>query len=308
MICLRLPVLFAITGFASVSIALAANNNACQVSSQDESAACQQSAQSDLSLALGMCENISNAQSQATCKAQAQSDYSSALKTCGAQSSARLSLCQKLGGGPYDPVINSANFVSKIDNPYLPMVPGTTFVYEGQTASGLEHNEVAVTHNTKVILGVTCIEVHDTVMINGVLTEDTLDWFAQDTAGNVWYFGENSNDLENGRVVSVEGSWTGGIDGAKPGIIMEAHPANGDTYRQEFLINVAEDWANVQSLTQTVSVPYGTFTNCLQTLEGSTLEPGALENKYYAPGIGNIETVDQTTGEVLQLIQIKTGQ
>src|SRR6185369_9184112 len=117
-----------------------------------------------------------------------------------------------------------------------PLVPGTTFVYEGQTADGFGHDEFAVTHNTKVILGVTCVEVHDVATLDGDVVEDTLDWFAQDNAGNVWYFGENSKQLEDGLVVGVEGSWTAGIDGAKPGIVMEAAPAVGDVYRQEFSV------------------------------------------------------------------------
>lgn len=75
---------------------------------------------------------------------------------------------------------------------------GTTWVYDGNTAAGLEHNEVTVTHNTKLILGVTCVEVLDTVTVNGELTERTLDWFAQDKDGNVWYFGENSEELAAG--------------------------------------------------------------------------------------------------------------
>ena len=93
-----------------------------------------------------------------------------------------------------------ANFVATIDNPFFPLMPGTTFVYEGQTAAGLELDEFAVTHNTKAILGVTCVEVHDTVTVDGELTEDTLDWFAQDSDGNVWYFGENSKELDDGLI------------------------------------------------------------------------------------------------------------
>ena len=141
-----------------------------------------------------------------------------------------------------------------------------------------------MTHNTKVILGVTCIEVHDTVMVDGELTEDTLDWFAQDSAGNVWYFGENSKELEDGLVVSLEGSWMAGVDGAKPGIVMKASPAVGDFYRQEFSLENAEDLAEVVSLNESVTVPAGTFNNCLETEETSPLEPDALEHKFYSAG------------------------
>src|SRR5262249_27205766 len=149
--------------------------------------------------------------------------------------------CSRLGTAAYDPAIAPANFVAGIDNQFFPLVPGTTFVYEGQTPDGLEHDEFAVTHNTRVILGVTCIEVHDTVTTDGVLTEDTLDWFAQDTDGNVWYFGENTHELEDGLISTIDGTFMAGVDGAKPGIVMEAHPAIGDFYRQEFALANAED-------------------------------------------------------------------
>jgi hypothetical protein len=123
-----------------------------------------------------------------------------------------------------------------------------------------------VTHNTKEILGVTCVEVRDIVTVGGVVKEDTLDWFAQDTAGNVWYFEENSKEIQDGLAVSLEGSWTAGIDGAKPGIIMKAYPAVGDFYRQEFALGTAEDVAEVLSPTETVTVPAappGGFAHCL---------------------------------------------
>src|SRR5207249_2353307 len=127
---------------------------------------------------------------------------------------------------------------------------------------GVETNVVFATHNTKVILGVTCIEVHDTVTLNGELTEDTLDWFAQDKQTNVWYFGENTKQLEGGLVVGLEGAFTSGVDGAKPGIVMEGNPKVGDFYRQEFSLGEAEDQAEVVSLNESVTVPKGTFNNC----------------------------------------------
>jgi len=229
-----------------------------------------------------------------------------ALSECKDQFDARQAVCDRLGGAPYDPVINPSDFVAVIDNPYFPLVPGTTFIYEGQISQGLEHDEFFVTHKTKLILGVTCIEVRDTVKVNGELTEDTLDWFAQDKAGNVWYFGENTHELVGGLITTIDGTFTGGVDGAKPGIVMEAHPAIGDFYRQEFDLGNAEDFAEVVSLTESVTVPFGSFTNCLKTRETTPLETDLLEHKFYAPGIGNVSTVDANTGEKVELIQIKT--
>ena len=113
--------------------------------------------------------------------------------------------------------INPDNFVSKVDNPYFPLVPGTTLIYRGETEGVPTRNEMVVTNDTKVILGVTTIVVHDSVYEQGVLTEDTLDWYAQDEDGNVWYFGEDTKELdENGNVISTEGSWEAGSMAPNP--------------------------------------------------------------------------------------------
>lgn len=187
---------------------------------------------------------------------------------------------------PYNPVIDPANFVGQIDNPYLPMTPGTTFKYEAETEDGLVEEAVFVTHETKTIMGVVCTVVRDSESVEGQLEEDTLDWYAQDKNGNVWYFGEYSTQYENGEVIGHEGSWEAGIDGALPGIIMMAKPLLGKSYRQEYLKGVAEDTAKALRLNARVSVAYGDFENCLVTKEWTPLEPGHIEHKYYAPGVG----------------------
>lgn len=281
---------------------------ACSAVSKAELAACKASTQSDRAIALAKCANLADPTAVKPCKDQAAADAADAASNCKDERDLRKTVCARLGETPYAPLIDPANFVATIDNPLFPVSPGTTFVYEGQTADGLEHDEFAVTHNTKVILGVTCVEVHDTAKVDGVLTEDTRDWFAQDTAGNVWYFGENTATVLDGLPQSLEGSWTGGVDGAQPGIIMEAAPAVGDFYRQEFLVGEAEDMAEVKSLNDSAMVPFGTFNNdCLKTEETSTLAPGDVENKFYISGVGNILTVDVATGERSELIAITTG-
>ena len=206
--------------------------------------------------------------------------------------------------------INPRDFSTTIDNPFFPLVPNTTFIYLGTKEGSTERDEFAVTGRTKVLARVTCREVHDQVFVDGVLAEDTLDWFAQDTQGNVWYFGEDTKELDaNGNVISTEGSWQAGVNGAQPGIIMEANPRVGDTYQQEFSAGVAEDMANVVALNKTVNVPYGSFKNCLQTAEFTPLEPGALENKFYASGVGFIQGVALRGGrERLELVIILQTQ
>jgi len=193
---------------------------------------------------------------------------------------------------PYNPVIDPANFVGVIDNPYMPLTPGTAFVYEAETPDGLEQDVVVVTHDTKDILGVTCTVVTDTATADGELVEDTLDWYAQDKDGNVWYFGEDTTQYEGGQVVGQEGSWEAGVDGALPGIVMQGNPRPGMSYRQEYLQDVAEDMAKVLRLNARVSVPYGDFDECLLSKEWSRLEPGHIEHKYYAPGVGLVLTVE----------------
>lgn len=205
------------------------------------------------------------------------------------------------------PAINPANFVAVIDNPYLPLRPGTTFIAEGIKDGAKERIVTSVSHATKVILGVTCVAVWDRVFSNGKLEEDTTDWFAQDKEGNVWYFGEDSKDIQNGVVTSTLGSFVAGIDGAQPGIVMQAHPTVGKSYHQEYYKGKAEDMAQIVSLTGTASVPYGHFNNLIVTKEWTPLEPGAVERKYYAPGVGWIRTTFDGSSDEETLVKITSG-
>ncbi len=203
----------------------------------------------------------------------------------------------------YNPNIDPTDFVSTIDNPFFPLTPGTTLVYESSTPEGVEHIEVTVTSETRTILGVPCTVVHDTLTLDGEVKEDTFDWYAQHRDGTVWYFGEDSKTYENGVVVSTEGSWEAGVDGAKPGVIMQAIPRVGDTYRQEYYVGVAEDMAQVIGLDQPVTVPFGTYQHCLETREFTPLEPGIVAHKFYAAGIGHVLTVEGDTREELIAVE-----
>jgi len=204
------------------------------------------------------------------------------------------------------PAFDPANFVgvNVIDNPYFTLQPGTTFI--SKSADGSEVGTFFVTRETKVIAGVTCVVVRDTVKADGDLAEKTADFFAQDKYGNVWYFGEDTAEFENGKVVSREGTWRAGVDGATPGIIMLASPQPGLEYDQEKAVGVAEDHAKVLSLNATVTVPYGTFDHVLQTLETSPLDPGLQEIKHHVAGVGFLLATDANTNEPLeQLVKIK---
>ena len=157
-------------------------------------------------------------------------------------------------------------------------------------------------------MGVNTVEVWDRVWLDGELIEETLDWYAQDKSGNVWYFGEDSKEYESGEVTSTKGSWEAGVNGAKPGIIMQAEPKIGQPYRQEYYQNIAEDMAQVVGIDESVTVPYGSFTGCLKTRDWNSLESGTDEHKYYCPGVaGVVLEVSVVDGEKVELIDVKTS-
>ena len=183
----------------------------------------------------------------------------------------------------YNPRIEPAEFTTAIDNEYFPLEPGTTFVYEGR---GAEHSEMSVTHDTKKVAGVECVVVLDREWEGDQLIERTYDWFAQDDKGTVWYFGEDTKEYENGKVVSTKGSWEAGVDGAKPGIIMPAEPKVGQPYHQEYYPGEAMDMARALDFSASVTVPYGSFDRVLETREWTPLQPGFSERKYYVRGLG----------------------
>jgi hypothetical protein len=306
---LSLAATLALAGSGAASAANA--DDACSEITGLALSSCQAEAAGTLLLTEARCANIADAHAEKTCKQQAQTAAKDEEKSCVKQRALRKGVCARMGQAAYSPAIDPANFSTSttIDNPFFPLLPGKTFVYEGHIADGFEHVEFAVTHATRVILGVTCVEVHDTRKVNGVVLEDTRDWFAQDKDGNVWYFGENTTLVDNGLPIDLSGSWTGGIDGAQPGIIMKAHPALKDFYRQEFLVGEAEDLAEVISLTASESTPYTSCTNdCLETQESSSLAPGDVEHKFYKMGVGNILTIDlaSTPAERSELVNIIT--
>ena len=211
-------------------------------------------------------------------------------------------------GQPYMPdVPPPEDFVAVVDNPYMPWIPGTRWMFEGVSDGRHERNVVEVTDRTKMILGVAATVVHDQVFSDGELAEDTFDWYAQDSAGNVWYLGEDTAEYEHGEVTSRKGSWEAGVDGAQPGIVMLANPTVGERYHQEFLQGEAEDVGEVIALGRSVSVPYGPLDDVVVTADTTPLEPQILEHKFYAPGIGVVvEHVVSGGQEVSRLVSFSS--
>jgi hypothetical protein len=207
--------------------------------------------------------------------------------------------------GKYAPQIRKANFVSRIDNPYFPLKPGTAFRYRGLKEARAQIDEMVVTHRVKYVLGVRCTVVRDTVYQGGKALERTFDWYAQDKQRNVWYMGEDSLERKNGRFVRASDSWEGGVKGAKPGIIMRGDPRRGDVYRQEYYPpGGALDQAHVVGASATLRAPAGTFKRVLVTDEWSPVEP-QIERKYYVAGIGEIkERVTAGGNEQFELIAV----
>src|SRR5919202_3228191 len=208
----------------------------------------------------------------------------------------------------YSPSIKPSDFTTTIDNKYFPLKPGTTFVYEGKFQGAPERDVMAVTHDTRRVMGVECLVASDRVTEDGKLIEQTYDWYAQDKEGNVWYFGEHVTEYKDGKVTGHEGSWEAGVGGAKPGIAMKANPASGQIYRQEYSKGVAEDKARVISLKGSAKVPYGSFDHVLVTEEFTPLEPGVIERQYYVAGVGDIvEATVKGQPERIELVAVKRG-
>jgi hypothetical protein len=207
---------------------------------------------------------------------------------------------------PYRPKIVPARFPTEVDNPYFPLKPGTTYTFEGTSAGLPETDTVTITHRTKEVMHVPCVVVRDEVRTSGQLTELTFDWYAQDRDGNVWYFGEDSHEYSGGSPVSAFGSWEAGIAGAQPGIVMPGAPERGQRYRQEYRHGQAEDMAEILRLGETAKVPYRSFDSVLVTRDWSPLEPGVVEQKYYASGVGVVqESLIQGGTEVSQLVKVR---
>ncbi len=207
--------------------------------------------------------------------------------------------------------LDPSEFTTRIDNPYWPMKPGTRWVYQEVHTDDMtvEKVVVKVTNKTKKMAnGVTARLVNDVVTQDGVPTEVTQDYYAQDDHGNIWYLSEATTEYVNGQPHTTAGSFEAGVDGAQAGIIMPAKPKPGLTYREEYYKGHAEDKASIVSLTEQAEPPFGHFSNVLMTRNINPLEPSMLEFKFYAPGVGPVTTVGVSGGSKLEeLVSYKAG-
>jgi hypothetical protein len=211
---------------------------------------------------------------------------------CGSSGDAATTGQASAGAGLPQPgehvTIDPADFTAEIDNPYLPLTPGSRWVYSEEEDGATQRVVVTATDRTKVIDGVTTRVVHDVVSDHGGPVEDTYDWYAQDSHGNVWYFGEDTTEYKHGKPASTAGSFISGAGGAEPGVVMPADPATGMSYREESKPGDAEDQASVLSTSAQAEVPFGHFADAVLTSNTSPLEPKVQEYKLYAEGVGPV--------------------
>jgi hypothetical protein len=198
-----------------------------------------------------------------------------------------------------DPVdLDPDRFTADVDNPYFPLRPGTRWTYREVDTEGttLEVVVIATGVTRRIANGIDARVVRDTVREDGRIVEDTFDWYAQDDEGNVWYLGEDTAEFEDGEIVSREGSFEAGVDGALPGIVMPAHPEPGQAYRQEFLEDEAEDEGVVLGNDELVEAPVGRYHHAVLTRDTNPLEPEVSEYKLYAGDVGLVLTLDVSGG------------
>lgn len=201
---------------------------------------------------------------------------------------------QSSGAASVDP----ADFAHPRPNPYFPLTPGLTTRLRGSEDGEHFRERVVVTSRTRTIQGVRARVVRDVVRrANGMIAEKTVDWYAADNDGNVWYFGESTATYDDtGALESREGSWRAGVHGAVAGLIMPAHPKPTDAYRQEYLRGQAEDQAWIVARGGRIQVPAGRFAHVVRSFEWSRLEPRVVSVKFYAPGVGIVAERDVAGG------------
>jgi len=298
-----------------------AANKACTKTSRDALIACKHEKKDDYWIARGNCQNLADKQARKKCLKKARADWADAKEECRDQYEARLEVCDAIGQGPYDPVINPDDFVDPADiggevvpNPYFPLVRGYKWIYhtnEGDKVTEITTDEVL--SETKAIMGVECVVVHDVVYdgepTDADIKEDTYDYYAQDQDGNVWYFGEFSLDYSE-ELPDMEGSWLFGVEGGKPGIIMPADPQEGDAYRQEFSLGDAEDMAEILGVGVSPEDDqlreYPCQDQCVHTKDYTPLEPDVEEFKYYKSGVGVVREENPEGGEIVELFEFTT--
>jgi hypothetical protein len=220
-----------------------------------------------------------------------------AVTACGSDDGGGKGAKSDLPQGTESVDLDPADFTTRIDNPYRPMAPGSRRVYRNTDTDGtVQRAEVSVTSRTKRIAnGIEARVVREAATEDGTLIEQEYDWYAQDSAGNVWYFGEEVKEYENGKVKATS-TWQAGVDGAQPGVVMPAEPRAGLTYRQTHYAGKEEDRGEVLSTRERAQAPAGYFRDAVAIKETSSLEPKLVEYKLFARGVGLVRAFQVSGG------------
>ena len=197
------------------------------------------------------------------------------------------------------------HFMAHVDHPFYPLPVGATWVYRGTSSEGTEQITVTVLPDTRLVDGIRATVVHDRATLDGKLSEDTYDWFAQDDRGNVWYLGEATTAYDTDGTTSTEGSWEAGVHGASPGLAMPAKLRVGDRSPPPHLPGVAAARAHTPSLTARGKLPGGAFGGPVPTRDTTPLEPDLVEHKYYVRGVGDV--LEEEGDERLELVSFTPG-
>jgi hypothetical protein len=200
-------------------------------------------------------------------------------------------------GAPADAreAIDPGDFSATITNPYFPLSQLGSKIFEGEDTDPESGDtiptrlESTVLPDTIVVGGVTVTVLEEKAYEDGELVEVAYDYFAQHTNGDVYYFGERVDNYEDGELKDHAGQWLHGEDGATAGIYIGANPAVGVTYEQELAPGIAEDKSEVLAIGESVTVPAGTYNDCVRTRDYTPLEPGINETKWHCRGAGLVK-------------------
>jgi len=203
------------------------------------------------------------------------------------------------------PELDPAGFTTVVDNPYFPLRPGTVLVYETRGGKAPDTDSVAVTRETRVVLGVNTVGVRTRSYHDRKLVLQRRDWYAQDRQGSVWFLARESRQLRDSLPADTTDSWEAGRDSARAGIVMPAIPEVGMQYRQAYRRGEVEDLAEVHDLDAKVMVLNDSLTGCVETEEWSALGHRSREQKVYAPGLGLVSRRTVTgAGEWTKLVKV----
>jgi hypothetical protein len=205
-----------------------------------------------------------------------------------------LSLAGCGGGAPGTETVGpqqNAVFIEGVDHPYFPITPGTLRIYAGHHDGEPRREEVRTLGEGRVIMGVMCTGVRQEVYIDEALAEVTTEWYAQDHEGNVWKFGEESHEVEQGHLMPADDSWEAGRDGGEVWMAFPADPVPGTSFSG--YTPLGPDQFHVLSTEERVQVPAGNFEGCMQVLENPD-DPKDTDIILYARGVGRVQELNSS--------------